>query len=250
MKNNVITTIGAGILTLSAATAEETSEVIGTITTTSISKGEITVSKYVRQDVKPTITWDLTLKETIEDIIERRSDGKLQLLKDSTITVTVLGTGVTSGSGDDYTSYTTKGEIQVGSGDWITVHEGNENGVVPGKVVYTADIEEGQTIGFRAAYYNKKWKNTRYESSDEILTLINGEIIPTNKPSNEAVSSAEDFLKPLMNDDSTISIGDLDIIYVCELTHSDESDSGYDLQDLIIHVSFTSSETEVEVASN
>ena len=208
-----------------------------TITTSEVTRGDLHISKLIRKNTKPTINWDLTVAETLETLIEYGDEPRAK--KDLVATVTILGTGVTRGSGSDYESIPTRGHIKIGRGPWIKIHEGNEDSVVAGKVVFQTVVKKNQTIQFMADFLNNGvWQPSRHASSDEVLVLKKGDSIPTNRPANETVDSAEDFLKPHLNPQGKISIGRRDIIYVAELTHTDKTHVHYDLQDLIVHVSF------------
>ncbi|MFC4993074.1 hypothetical protein [Rubritalea tangerina] len=246
MKVRTLLHVVAASSALSSTQAAESNS--GTVTKTEkvaeVTRGDLQVEKLVRKNSKPMISWDLTVKETLKEIITFGEDGKLTPKIDLQATVTVLGTGVTSGSGSSYTSYTTAGKLKFGDNSWVTVHNGNEDAVTPGKVVYQTVAKQGEPIRFQAAYYYNGWKDFRHESSDEVLTLTDGDTIPSNKPENEAVASAEDYLKPHLDANGKISIGDYDVIYVAELTHTDKNAGGYDLQDLIILVSFSNVTSE------
>ncbi|MGJ8671926.1 hypothetical protein [Rubritalea sp.] len=240
MKKQVFTTLGTCLLSLSTTNAEETQIITGTETITSVSSGEITTpSTHFREDATPEISWNVNLAEnTITDFL---TPGNNPVAKqDLYARITILGTGVTSSNRDgSYTSYQTKGMLKVGSNDWVTVHNGNEDAVEPGVIVYETIVREGEELQFKAAYKNGSWKSFRSTSnSDDILVLYKTDAIPTNKTADDAVKSAEDFLKPILNDDNSLKIGLMDMIYVCELTHTNTSDAGYDLQDLIVYVSY------------
>lgn len=240
MKINKYLTIASSSLLLATPMLAASGVTEVTEKITEITNGTLEVnSDWVRKNAQPIVTWDLTSKDTLNTIFKRNPDGPSEVLTDLRVTVTILGTGVTSGSGTNYKSYVTKGEVRIGSNNWVTVHNGDEDSVTPGKVVYTADAKKGDKIYFRSQYYNGGWSTSRTESSSEVRILTNGERVPSNKPDNDAVKSAEDFLKPHMNEDGTLKLGDLDIIYAAELTHTNKQDSGYDLQDLIVHVSFS-----------
>jgi hypothetical protein len=240
MKIKAFTSLGVSLLALAITTAEETTVKIGSKTVTSVSNGELILqSSEFRGGATPPIGWNIELSQkTIDDFMKFNDDDEPKALTDLKARVTILGTGVTSSTKNGYKSYTTKGKLKIGSNNWVTVHNGNEDAVDPGKVVYETVVKKGESLKFEAAYYNNGWKDFRANDSDEIKILLDGDAIPTNKPTNEAVSSAEDFLKPILNDDGTVDIGLMDVIYVCELTHTKKTSGGYDLQDLIVHVSF------------
>ncbi len=210
-------------------------------TPSAVTNGTLEVSRLVRKHVKPTVSWNLAVSEGIADLMTFDSNGYLIPNRDLRATVTILGTGVTTPRSDgSYKSHETKGRIKFGDNNWVTVHKGNEDEVIPGRVVYQTIAEQGQPIKFKATFLKgDSWTPYRHQYSNEILTLIDGDSIPSNKPAHKAVTSAEEFLKPHLDASGAISIGELDVIYVAELTHTNPSDPGYDLQDLIVHVSFS-----------
>lgn len=201
-----------------------------------ITRGLLDVPRYVEWPNSPRVGWDLTEEVSLDQLVKRTSTG-VTALTDLRVEVTVLGTGVTSGSGSRYTSFRTQGELKIGNQAWALVHDGNEDAVVPNKVTYSTTAKEGDEFQFRSRFLFNSWQGYRYHSGSDVLTLANNEKIPSNKPENEAVKSAEQFLQPYLNEDSTLDLGELDFVYVAELTHTDKNASGYDLQDLIVHVS-------------
>ncbi|MFC5051317.1 hypothetical protein ACFPK9_11930 [Rubritalea spongiae] len=212
-----------------------------------ISRGFLTLPDYVSRNTTPDVSWDVVEDVTLNQLIDT-SVKEIKVKQAINVKVTVLGTGVTrtstttTGSGKKKKTVTTlssvptTGKMQVGNQAWATVHTGNEDYVVLNKITYETTAEPGDSFKFQAWY---EGGTVRTHNDDEVLTLVNGDSIPTNKASHEAVASAEDFLKPYLNVDNTLKLGSLDFVYVAELTHntSQKNDSGYDLQDLIILVS-------------
>lgn len=69
--------------------------------------------------------------------------------------------------------------------------------------------------------------------------LVNGDTPPSNVPQYNA-PSLESFLRPYLDTTGKVKIGPMDVIVFMELTHSSsqKSDPGYDLQDLVLLVTF------------
>ena len=68
--------------------------------------------------------------------------------------------------------------------------------------------------------------------------LKNGDRVPSTVPALNG-NSIESFLKPYMNTSTkTVQIGDRDLILLMELGQTSPSSSGFDLQDLVVLVTF------------
>lgn len=50
--------------------------------------------------------------------------------------------------------------------------------------------------------------------------------------------SLESFLRPYLDAGGRVNIGPMDVIVFMELTHTDQADGGYDLQDMVLLVTF------------
>jgi hypothetical protein len=70
-----------------------------------------------------------------------------------------------------------------------------------------------------------------------VRALVSGQSCPTNVPDYNA-PSLESFLKPYLDSTKKVKIGPMDVIIIMELTHTDTSSVGYDLQDLVMLVTF------------
>ena len=51
--------------------------------------------------------------------------------------------------------------------------------------------------------------------------------------------SLESFIKPYLDANGKVKIGPMDVIVFMELTHTNVNDPGYDLQDMVLLVTFT-----------
>lgn len=102
-------------------------------------------------------------------------------------------------------------------------------------------IQKGKPVRFGGRYYYDGSWGTHYRSNsgDNVRFLVNGDVPPSNVPQYNA-PSLESFLRPYLDPSGKVKIGPMDVIIFMELTHtsSQKSDPGYDLQDLVLLVTF------------
>ncbi len=188
----------------------------------------------------PTLTWDTTHPQTIADIIEVDGPGEVVVVKKKLLVkVSMVGTGITDSSGKEYNS---TNEIRFNGGAWQHVFTGPGAAVDVTEVLIEKVLEPGARIEFRSRYtgYNQ-W---RYQDSKEIQIFFDGNEPPKNPSSDSLATSAEEYMQAYTKD-GKLSLGALDMIYAAELTHTDTSSRGYDMQDSIVLVRFTDLETGV-----
>jgi hypothetical protein len=128
-----------------------------------------------------------------------------------------------------------------GSSSWTTIFDGTQNDAIVQQqgIIRTFNVTKGQAIDFGGRYYwNNKWE-TLYTSlsGDNVRTLVNGDTPPSNVPDYNA-PSLESFLRPYLDASGKVRIGPMDVIVFMELTHTDKKNVGYDLQDLVLLVTF------------
>lgn len=215
-----------------------------------IGKLHIGATIVMKEDF-PVMTWDTTHPQTISDVVDvgggassgggsgGGEDDLVVSKKRLLVKVSMIGTGITDASGNEYPSVT---EMRFNYGDWEHVFTGPGAAVDVTEVLIEKVIEDGMAIEFRSRYigYNQ-W---RYHDSDEVEIFIDGDEPPTNPSSDALATSAEEYMKPYTQDGRLV-LGALDMIYAAELTHTNKSSSGYDMQDSIVLVRFTDLETGI-----
>ncbi|MDF1861859.1 MAG: hypothetical protein P1U87_16695, partial [Verrucomicrobiales bacterium] len=196
----------------------------------------------VQTGTKPQLTWDITLPETVPVVID--PPGTVTPTRDLYMDVRILGAGVTSYNSHNgiLTFVPTECQINYNGQGYDRIFYGNNNSVNPNKIVHTQFVEEGSTINLGGRYYwNKSWgtwfSSTMSSYSYNVVALQNGDIPPTTTPMHQA-PTIETFLRPYLAEDGRIEIGPRDIIYLLELTHTDQSHGGWDLQDLAVLLTF------------
>ncbi len=203
-----------------------------------------TSASVVRAGTKPTLTWNITYPSVVKDYVTITPPSTVTPKQTMYVDVRVLGAGVTaaqSGS-TSFTYVPTEAQLKYDNSSYGRIFYGTNNDVSPNKIVYTRQVIAGKTLKFGGRYYyNNAW-GTNYTSdsgTQNVRTLVNGDTPPSNLPGYNA-PSLEKFLKPYLDASGKVRIGPMDVIVYMELTHSDsqQSNSGYDLQDMVLLVTF------------
>ncbi|WP_226895666.1 hypothetical protein [Luteolibacter marinus] len=187
------------------------------------------------------MTWNITYPSSVKDVVEV-DDNSITPKEPLCATIRVLGAGVTVGSGKSYSFVPTEAKVSYNGGSYEQVFYGTNDDVKPNKVVFYKDMTQGETLRFGGRYYyNGSWGPyfTSQSGTDNVRTLVNGDIPPTTNPMHTA-PTLESFIKPYLDAEGRVKIGPMDVIVFMELTHYDsqKSDQGYDLQDMVLLVTF------------
>jgi len=205
----------------------------------------------VQTGTHPQLTWDITIPETVEEIIEITPPGTITPRRDLVMDVRILGAGVTYFSGGRLYFVPTETRISINGSSYDDIFYGTNYDVDPNEIVFTRNMQEGETVNFGARYYHNNNWGPWYSStsSSNVWALINGDTPPTTTPMNQA-PTIESFIRPYLGNDGKIVLGPRDVIYLFELTHTNPNDDGFDIQDMAVLVSFYEEVVEEEEASN
>ena len=196
----------------------------------------------VQPGVHPMLTWNITYPSIVQDYVTVDKN-KITPLETLDCDIRVLGAGVTvsNSNGSNMQFVPTQAQVSYGGGSYTPIFYGKNTNVKP-NVVWTEEVTAGQTLAFGGKYYyNNSW-GTNYTSNsgtNNIRTLVNGDIPPTTYPLHTA-PTLESFIKPYLDSEGKVKIGPMDVIVFMELTHTDaqSSNQGYDLQDMVLLVTF------------
>jgi len=119
---------------------------------------------------------------------------------------------------------------------WSRLFYGTGSSVNPTSIVLETSVKKGDKINFSGRAYSNSWLPlySTAATTSNVVQLTNGARLP-------AVCQGRvlNFLKPyLAGDGSTIVIGRHDILILMELGETKPSNSGFDLQDLAVLVTF------------
>jgi hypothetical protein len=231
--------IAVGTLVSPRATAQ-------TATTPTIPVGDITAYPTVVQTgTKPTLTWSINYPSIVEEFVTITPPATVTPKENLVCDVRILGLGVTSQNSSGLITYwRTRGQWRInGSSSWSDLYDGKQTDTVvqqQGLVRTSVAVTKGRGMTFAGQYYNGSSWATLYSSIDgtnNVRALINGQTCPGNIPDYNA-PSLESFLKPYLDSSKKVRIGPMDVIIIMELTHTDTSNVGYDLQDLVLLCTF------------
>ena len=110
----------------------------------------------------------------------------------------------------------------------------------PSQTYHSKSLRAGYPITVRARAYNgSQWLAWRTSGTvtPNVVVLVNGDRPPSTVPAF-AQGNIESFLRPYLNAGGYISIGPKDAIVLFELGQTNVQSSGFDLQDLVLLLSF------------
>lgn len=197
----------------------------------------------VQTGTKPTLTWSINYPSVVENYVTVTPPGTVTPKQNLICEIRILGLGVTSYSNGVITYYRTRGQMRYnGSTTWTTIYDGKQTDTIVQQqgIVKTAfTVNTNKPMNFAGQYYNGGAWQTLYTSlsGDNVRTLVNGASCPTNIPDYNA-PSLEQFIKPYLDSSKKVRIGPMDVIVFMELTHTDKTNIGYDLQDLAMLLTF------------
>ena len=199
--------------------------------------GYLKAEDIVPEGTAPTLEWGIVHpSKDIDDLITIDDDDKVTTLKALHVDVYMVGTGVTSDGGKK--QHETQAQIDLGGG-YLPFFKGIGKDVTPSKALISKEVPSGTVINFQAYFSSKLgWKGN---GSNEVIILKDDDAVPSELGQNGG-QQLEDYLS-LFIKAGKIDLGPFDYIYCAELTHTDSSSDGYDLQDSIVLVRFTELET-------
>jgi hypothetical protein len=200
----------------------------------------------VQTGTKPTLTWGINYPSIVEDYVTITPPSTVTADEELDCEIRILGAGVTvtSSNSDSFSFVPTEALVSYDGGTYTRIFYGTNLQVNPSQVVYTKTIPKYKKLRFGGRYrYNNQWGPyfNSQSGTQNVRSLVNGNTPPSNVPEYNA-PSLESFIKPYLTPTGKVNIGPMDVIVFMELTHTDSqmSNPGYDLQDMVILVTFKS----------
>lgn len=204
-----------------------------------IPTGTLSVDRsMVRIGSRSQLNWNIQIPEGVTEVVEIVTPNVIKPKKDLKMRVRVLGASFQ----ETLTSFL---PVEVmwskNNSSWSRVYYGSQLLVNPSNVVLSANIKKNDRINFGGrGYRDKSWLplyNTASDSPNMVM-LQNGDKVPATTPAFQQ-GQIESFLRPYLSaNKKTISIGDKDLILLMELGQTNPNNSGFDLQDLVVLVTF------------
>ncbi|BCU78508.1 hypothetical protein [Luteolibacter sp. LG18] len=207
-------------------------------TTESVPRGTLTTSAdLLRVGLKPTLTWNVEFPSEISTVVDIIPPNTVVPKQDVTMKIRVLGASFQ----ESLTSYlTVQAFYRTNGSAWVTAFSGLQTTVVPSTILVQKTITKNTKLDFGGRGYRSGWL-TLYNTgttSPNVVMLKNGDAVPDTTPAFQQ-GEIESFLKPYINSTTKkISIGPKDLIILYELGQTDTKASGFDLQDLVMLVTF------------
>lgn len=202
----------------------------------------------VQPGTHPTLNWAISFPSIVKDYVTITPPSTLNPREILDVEIRVLGNGVTVGtSGGGFNWVNAEAQLSFRGGSYTRIFYGTNLNVNPNTVVWSrTDVKPNETLRFGGRYYhNNSWGPTYTTSNTttNVRTLVHGDTPPNtgNQPMHQA-PSLEDFIRPYLDPTGKVKIGPMDVIVFMELTHSASqmTDPGYDLQDIVLLVTFKS----------
>lgn len=214
---------------------------IGNVSATdnTIPSGKLSVDRdLVRTGTRSQLTWQIEYPAPVTSVVDILPPNIIKPKKDLKMRVRVLGASFQ----ETATKFL---PVEVmwskNSSTFSRVFYGLQTGVNPSTVVLDTTVKAGDTINFGG----RGWRSGAWlplyrtnSATQNLIMLKNGDRVPTTVPALNG-SSIESFLKPYMNTSTkTVQIGGRDLILLMELGQTNTTASGFDLQDLVVLVTF------------
>lgn len=218
-------TVTAAFLAAGAATAQ-------------VPTGKLSINDQVQVGTKPDLAWKIVYPEEAADLIELTPTKRLRTNKRIHLEVRVLG--VAFQSGRNHLPVALHGKI--GGQAWQKFFEGRYYNVDPETPVFDGIVEAGTEINFlgQGKGSNGRWYDERstLEADVALTALFNGDTVPDYAPAYDQ-GNIESFLSQYISPGNLVTIGSQDIIYLFELATRNTGASYFDMQDLVVLITYT-----------
>ncbi len=206
--------------------------------------GSLNVDKSVaRSGFVPTLSWDIDYPvndlDTVVDIGGGGGAGEdEQVRRGATVEtktrlkveVFMVGTAVSNHR------VQTQTYVQL-NGKWELVYQGFGLNIDSDEPSITRIVSSGSEIKFAARHSGGAFYTN---TSENVLVMTDG-ARPTSTAGWGGDTSLEDYVRPYLGSDGAFDLGNFDVMFAAELTHTQNqiSQAGYDSNDSIVLVRFT-----------
>ena len=200
--------------------------------------GTLSVDRdLLRIGARSQLTWDIDYPSAVTSVVDIVPPNIIKPKKNLTMRVRVLGASFQESA----TKYLpVEVMLSKNSSSWSRIFYGLQTSVKPNVVVSSQTVKSGDTINIGGRGYRDGWLplyNTA-QNTNNLVMLKNGDRVPTTVPALNG-GTIESFLKPYMDATTKkVKIGDRDLILLMELGQTNINNSGFDLQDLVVLVTF------------
>ncbi|MEP2775971.1 MAG: hypothetical protein ABJQ29_14025 [Luteolibacter sp.] len=221
-------TLTLGSLVISASTG---------LSQIDVPRGTLNVDKQlVRVGSRSNLDWNIEYPTVIKDIVTVEPTGTIVPKKTLDMRVRVLGVAFQSGSTllplDAYCSFN--------NGSWEKFFYGTGPTVVSSAILIDKKVKKTDRIDFGArGWGGSSWLpfNHTRETTKYVTVLGKGSSAPSYAPAYNQ-GSVTSFLRPYIDSSGKINIGERDLIILWESSTAAPGTTYFDMQDLVVLVSF------------
>ena len=220
----------------------------------------------VQTGTKPTLTWNILFPAKIgipgggggsgngngngsgggnngsENLVQVNPPGTLIPSNTVYATVQIVGTGVSAcDTTQDALPHYSDARVSFNGGAYQQLFYGLQSNVVPSKQVYIKKMTANQTLDFGGRYVkNGSWSPffTTKSTNFQVVALVNGQTPPTTFPLYQSTAFAS-YLRPYLDSTGKVKIGPLSVLIMMELGQTNRNSPCFDLQDLVLLVTFS-----------
>lgn len=198
--------------------------------------GSLDVSKPAGTGNRAVVRWSVRHPEHLEDLIRIDERNTVVPAQDVLVEMRVAGISHRPGGQEG----TVEVKARIGSDPWRQLFLGRTASLAPARPVCRQVVRAGTTIDIsgRGHLQRYAWTPTRKtgEPSLNIRALTDGDAVPDYSPAfrnGDIEGHASAYVR-----DGTIVLNPREVIYLVELGQSDPSSGGFDMQDLLVVISF------------
>ena len=227
--------------------------------------GKLHVSKrLVRTGVKPLLSWEIQYPRSATDVVNFDIDGGVTPKVPVLMQIRVAGKNNNGhGNNADGVDVSNPGEgkggpngavdesgavddenkgssllVRNGDGNWIDLLNQEFESATSGNSLYGEVIHPGDLIDFAVRVTTESGDSNLVQWTQAnkylVVGLVDGDPFPTPNASAEISG----LLSPYVNDEGTVVLGPREILCAFELDTTDPASDSYDLQDLVVIVTF------------
>ena len=224
-----------GLLTLTASLLAITT--VPTLAQSDVPHGTLSVDKdLTRVGTRPNLEWDIELPAAIEEILTISNTGTIVPKERLKMRVRVLGVAFQAGS----TLLPVEAYWSRNGSDYSKFFDGTSDDVRSSRVLISQTVRENDTVDFGArGWTGSGWYPFYHtkQNSNHVTVLSKGSTAPSYAPAYDQ-DSVTSFLRPYISASGKIDIGDRDLIILWESSNASPGHSVFDMQDLMVLVSF------------
>ena len=226
--------VGRLLLTLSLLAVTHTNGLADQI---SIPRGNLSVDRnLVRVGTRSNLAWNIEYPAAIIDIVDVDPTGTITPKKELKMRVRVLGVAFQSGN----TLLPLDAYWSLNGGGWTKFFYGTGPMVDSSEVLIKRKVKKNQTIDFGArGWGGGSWLPFNHTKSPTqyVTVLGKGSSAPAYAPAYDQ-TLVTNFLRPYIDGAGRIDIGEKDLIILWESSTASPGTTYFDMQDLVVLVSF------------